>query len=340
MEEYSEELISEIKDQVDIVEFISDYVTLHQKGKDWFGKCPFHDERTASFSVTPSNNTYYCFGCGRGGDVISFCTDYLSMSYNKAIKHLAGIAGIDAEKTTVSSSVKYLKKMKRANRLSVEPAQHKIIGSHILTTFEHKDIVEWIREGIPQQIMTQYGIAYDRQLDSRYDRIVYPVYDLAGNLINIKGRTLCKTYKEEKPMIPKYMNYYPIGDLDYFQGLNFKKDIVREKGEVIIFESFKSVMKADSYGWFNTVSSETSKINPYQLRILIGLHINVTIAFDADIALKTLLNDNKIGILSKFTNVYIVYDKNGLLGDKSLKNAPVDCGKEIWEKLYAQRIKV
>ena len=339
MEEYSEELIQEIKNQIDIAEFISEYVPLNRKGRDWFGRCPFHNERTASFSVTPSKRTYYCFGCGCGGDIISFCTSYLGMPYNEAIKYLAGLAGLDAEKTTVSSSVKYFKKMKRANRLS-KPTPHKIIGSHILTTFEYKDIVEWINEGIPQQVMQQYGVAYDRQLDSRYDRIVYPVYDIDGNLINVKGRTLCKTYKEEKPMIPKYMNYYPIGDLDYFQGLNFKKEIIQRKGEAIIFESFKSVMKADSFGWYNSISSETSKINPYQLQILIRLHVDVTIAFDADVGLKWLKNDDKIGILSKFTNVYIVYDKNGLLGDKSLKNAPVDCGKEVWEKLYAQRIRL
>lgn len=72
MEEYSDELIEEIKDNIDIVDFIGEYVDLRRKGREYFGNCPFHEERTGSFSVTPSKGIYYCFGCKKGGDVISF----------------------------------------------------------------------------------------------------------------------------------------------------------------------------------------------------------------------------------------------------------------------------
>lgn len=340
MKEYDEELISEIKDRIDIVDFISEYTELKRRGRDWFGKCPFHDERTASFSVTPTKQTYYCFGCGVGGDVISFCTSYLDMTYEEAIQYLAGLAGLSAEKTEVCSSVRFFKKMQRKKKVTNASTGHKVIDSKILKTFEYGEIVEWEKEGIPQSIMQQYGVAYDRHEDHRYDRIVYPVYDLGGNLINIKGRTLCENYKEMIPQIPKYMNYYPVGDLDYFQGLNFKYNQIIEIGEIIVYEAFKSVMKAESFGYMNTVSAETSTLTIHQVKVLISMHVNVVLAFDSDISFEKIKSKDEIQLLSKFTNLYIVFDKDRILGDPSLKNSPVDCGKEKWEKLYRGKFKI
>ena len=340
MKEYDDELIEEIKDRIDIVDFISEYTELKRRGRDWFGKCPFHDERTASFCVTPSKQTYYCFGCGVGGDIITFCMSYLEMGYEETITYLSGLAGINANKTEVCSSVKFFKKMLRTKKAITASAEHKIIDPQILNKFNYGRIAEWEKEGIPQSIMQQYGVAYHRQYNPNYDRIVYPVYDLKGNLINIKGRTVCENYNELVPPIPKYMNYYPVGDLDYFQGLNFKYDKIIKTGEIIIFEGFKSVMKADSYGYINSVSAETSTLTLYQVRVLVGMHVNVVIAFDQDVPLEKIKTKNEIRILSRFTNVYVVCDKAGILGDPSLKKSPVDCGKKIWEQLYRSKIKI
>lgn len=339
MKEYDEELINEIIENVDIVEFIGEYVDLKKENKRYFGLCPFHSEKTPSFCVEPESHLYYCFGCGNGGTVITFCRKYLHMKYDEAIQYLSSLAGIDAQKKEVCSSVKLFKQMKRKKDIVCEkPKPHNIIKPYILTTFEYKEITEWENEGIPQEIMTQYGVAYDRHLNPRYDRIVYPVYDLSGNLINVKGRALCANYKEQR--IPKYQNYYAVGDLDYFQGMNYNYNDILEAKEIIIFESFKSVMKAKSFGYNNAVSSETCTLTLFQVRLLIQMHVDVVIAFDNDIPLSKVKNSHEISILSKFTNVYVVVDKNGLLGDKSLKNAPVDCGKEIWEQLYKERLKI
>ena len=339
MKEYDEELINEIKDKIDIVEFMSEYTTLKRRGRDWFGKCPFHDERTASFSVTPQKNTYYCFGCGEGGDVITFCQKFLSMTYEETIKYLSGLAGVNAEKTEVCSPVKFFRKIKRRKSAAVA-VEHKIIDPYILTTFEYKRIAEWEEEGIPQAIMEQYGVAYDRHADPKYDRIVYPVYDLKGNLINIKGRTLCENFKDMSPPIPKYMNYYPVGDLDYFQGLNYKYDKIIVAGEVIVYESFKSVLKADSFGYYNTISAETSTLTIFQVRLLISMHVDVVIAFDSDVPFEKIKSKDEIQILSLFTNVFIAFDKDKILGDPALKNAPVDCGKEKWDHIYGGKLKI
>ena len=334
MEEYSEELIEEIKESIDIVDFIGEYVELKKKGREYFGNCPFHDERTGSFSVTPHKGVYYCFGCKKGGDIIDFCQDYLNMTYEQTINYLGSEAGISTVKTKISPTVRYLRKSTRKRKNKQIPEPHKILDKSVLSDFERRKITKWIEEGIPQSIMDYYMVMYDKESN----RIVYPVFDNSGNLINVKGRTLFDNYKDYN--IPKYMNYYPVGDLDYFQAFCFKKKILDRSKEVIIFESLKSVMKLDSFGIYNSISSETSQINIFQVRELVQLHCDVVIAFDSDVSLEEIKKKDTIQLLCHFTNVYVVYDSNGLLGGKTEKNSPVDKGKEIWEELYKQRIKI
>ena len=193
------------------------------------------------------------------------------------------------------------------------------------------NIVPWNEEGIPQKIIDKYGV----RIDTSGNRIVYPVYDNDGNLINIKGRTLYQDYKSMKQT--KYMNYYKVVELDYFQGYHMKKHIIADKGEIIIFEGIKSCMKLDSFGIYNSVSSETSKLSPYQIKILVGLHLNVVIAYDNDVDYKKI--QKNVEMLKRFTNVYIIHDKDGLLGDKSEKNSPIDKGFEVWQYLYENKIR-
>ena len=136
------------------------------------------------------------------------------------------------------------------------------------------------------------------------------------------------------------MNYYPVGDLDYLQGFCFKKDIIQQYKEIIIFESLKSVMKLDSYGQPNSVSSETSELTIFQVKAIIGLHCDVVIAFDNDVSLEKILDKETIQLLMRFVNVYVVIDQKGLLGKVSDKNSPVDKGKDIWNRLYQTKIKL
>ena len=337
MKQWDEAFIEEVIESVDIVEFIGEYVDLERRGIHYFASCPFHDEDTASFCVTPSKHFYSCFGCGEHGNVITFCMKQLDMTYDDAVEYLAGIAGLAAEKQSISSSVSFFKKLKRKNKLIHEnPKPHLILDKETLKQFDYGFVKLWQDEGIPQNIMDKYGVGYDR----RSQRIVYPVYDNNGNLINIKGRTTVADYKHHDPPIPKYINYQPVGDMDYFQGMNFKKDLIKDVGECILFESFKSVMKADSYGYPNSVSVESHKINKYQVRLLLKLQCDIVIAFDKDVSINEIRNMDTVNKLKMFTNVYVIVDKNNLLGGADEKNSPVDKGKEIWEKLYEEKLRI
>lgn len=338
MEGYSEELIEQIKDNIDIVDFIGEYVDLRRRGREYFGNCPFHNERTGSFTVTPRKQLFYCFGCKKGGDVIDFVVEYLKISKDQAIEYLANVAGIKTEKVTISKTVSYLRKSKKKkDKRKKEAEKHRVLSKSLLQDFKKIEIEKWIEEGIPQWIMDKYEIMYD----SKSKRIVYPVYDNYGKFINIKGRTIFDNYKDFNPPIPKYINYYPVGDLDYFQGFSKKAKFLLKQKEIIIFESIKSVMKLDSFGQYNSVSSETSQLTEFQIRFLISCKFNsVVLGFDSEISLEDIKEKETVKLLKCFTNVYVVYDSNNLLGDKADKNSPVDKGVEIWKELYKNKIKI
>lgn len=321
------ELVKEIIDKTDIVEYIGRYVDLKPKNNEYFGLCPFHNEDTPSFSVTPANKKYFCFGCGCGGTVITFTAKINKISYDSALNQMAKELNINRTAKIKSPTVAILRQL--ASDKSVKEVQHTVLSNSVMDQYVKANINPWIEEGIPQKIIDKYGV----RIDAQSNRIVYPVYDNSGNLINVKGRTMYKDFKEMK--IPKYINYYKVGDLDYLQGYYLKRYLIDSAGEIIIFEGIKSVMKADSFGYYNSVSCETHKLNIYQIRFLIGLRCDVVIAFDKDVDYnKTLRN---LEMLKRFVNVYVIRDKDGLLEGK---DSPVDQGKEVWERLYQNKIRI
>ena len=128
--------------------------------------------------------------------------------------------------------------------------------------------------------------------------------------------------------------------MDYFQGLNITLPYIKEQNEIIIFESVKSVMKAFGWGYTNSASAEKHSITEEQLRLLVKLRVNIVFAFDSDVSYEDKNIKQTLDILKRITNVYIIYDKNKLLGGKSAKNAPVDLTRAIWEQLYFSKLKV
>lgn len=183
-------------------------------------------------------------------------------------------------------------------------------------------------EEIPLITLKKYNVKFDETAN----RIVYPIHDIDNNLINIKGRTLNPNFKELG--IRKYTYYYPVGTHDFLFGLNFKKDILGD--EVFIFESAKSVMKMDSFGLYNALSMETSKMTDLQERLLLKLNVkNVIIALDKGIGINTIKRD--FSRLSKFVNLYIIYDSKDVLKNK---NSPIDQGIEDFKILYNRRFRL
>lgn len=330
---YDDEMLQEINASVDLLEYVSQSIEMEKRGRDYFGHCPLHVDNTPSFSITPSKNSYYCFSCGRSGGIIGYLMDYEHLRFDDAVDKAAKLGNMDLSKMCRSQTMTFLKKTKNLMR-EKEQVVHEVLSANELSKYSHEDITEWIDEGILQEVMDLFEV----RINDRDNRIVYPVYDINGNLINIKGRTRYKNYKELR--IPKYINYYPIGTMDYFQGLNITLPFIKDQNEMIIFESVKSVMKAYGWGYKNCASAEKHTITDEQLKLLVRLRVNIVFAFDSDISYSDKDIKKTIDVLKRITNVYIIYDRKGLLGGKDAKNAPVDLSREIWEQLYFNKTKV
>lgn len=330
---YDDEMLQEINASVDLLEYVSQSIEMRKRGRDYFGHCPLHIDNTPSFSITPSKNSYYCFSCGRSGGIIGYLMDYEHLRFDDAVNKAAKLGNMDLSNMCKSQTMSFLKKTKNLKR-EKKRVVHEILNSNELNKYSREDITEWIDEGILQEVMDLFGV----RINDRDNRIVYPVYDINGNLINIKGRTRYKNYKELR--IPKYINYYPIGTMDYFQGLNITLPFIKEQNEIIIFESVKSVMKAYGWGYKNCASAEKHTITDEQLKLLVKLRVNIVFAFDSDVSYSDKDIKRTIEVLKRITNVYVIYDKKCLLGGKDAKNAPVDLSREIWEQLYFNKTKV
>lgn len=333
---YDDDTLKEINDNADLLSYVQQTLDLEQRGNDYFAHCPLHEDKTPSLSFTPSKNSYYCFSCGKSGGMIGYLMDFEGMEFEDAVAKAAALADVDLGKMCQSKTMTLLKRLRtfNASQNVKEKYVHEIIPNSELTKYQHGKIDEWLEEEIEQDVMD----LFDVRIDTIGNRIVYPVYDIDGNLINIKGRTRYNNYKALK--LPKYINYYKVGVMDYFQGLNITLPYVREENEIIIFESIKSVMKAYGWGYKNCASAEKHTLTPEQIDLLVKLKVNVVLAYDSDVNYKKDEVKQNLDILRRVTNVYVIDDPQKLLGGAKAKNAPADCGLDIWEELYFNKRKV
>ena len=331
---YDDDTLQQINDNADLLAYAQQTMELEQRGNDYFAHCPLHQDKTPSLSFTPAKNSYYCFSCGRSGKMIGFLMDFEGLDFDSAVEKAAILAKVDMSKMCHSPTISMLKRWRLALHPKKEEIQHTILPKEEYEKYSTSAAKEWIDEGIKPDVLKLFNI----RIDDYSNRIVYPVYDIDGNLINIKGRTRYKNYKSLK--LPKYINYFKVGTLDYFQGLEITLPYVKEKNEIIIFESIKSVMKAYGWGYKNCASAEKHTLTPEQISLLAKLKVDVVLAYDSDIDYKQGEVWEDIERLRRITNVYIITDPDGLLGGADAKNSPADCGLDIWEELYLSKRKV
>ena len=167
--------------------------------------------------------------------------------------------------------------------------------------------------------------------DSFSDRLVYPIRNISGRIVNIGGRTLDPEWKEKK--LRKYTYFSGWGEMDVIYGLFENMDAILSAHEVILFEGCKSVLLANTWGIHNTGALLTSHLNPQQLKILVRLGVRVVFALDKDVRVR---DDHNISKLKQYVNTFYLWDREDLLDEK---DAPVDKGQEVFKRLYEQRIR-
>lgn len=327
--------VSDIVDSVDILEYISQYCELEEKSDgEYWGLSPLQDEKTPSFSVNTEKQRFYDFSSGQGGNVLDFIKAYNGCNFVRGLQILKQYANIEDDgeepqqnaRLLATSVAKRFKCKRRAERES----KSSILSPDYMSRYEDAGdkLSVWEEEGITRESMEKYQVKYDRFSN----RLVYPIRDLRGNIINVGGRTLDPDYKEKG--LRKYTYFKPLGKLDTIYGLSENHDAIMESGEIILFEGAKSVMKADGWGFHNTGAVLTSHLNPYQFKILICLGVRLTFALDAEVDIR---KDANVMRLLPYADVYWIRNTDGLLEDK---DAPVDKGKEVFQKLYDVRRKL
>lgn len=323
--------LSDLIESIDIVEYLSQFVELTEKGGEYWSLSPFKDEKTPSFSVRREANSFYDFSSGIGGNVFTFTKHYFGCSGREAVEKLKEYAGVEGDflpapnklaSTTVCKRFLRHKKPEKAEKCKKLP-------SNYMEKYEKRDdkLEVWRKEGISDASLTKFQVYYD----SFSDRLVYPIRNPDGEIVNIGGRTLDPLYKEKK--LRKYTYFYSWGTINTIYGLAENMEDILRRREIVLFEGCKSVLICDTWGIHNTGAILTSHLSQNQMKILAGLGVRVVFALDKDVNITV---DRHIASLRQYCNVFYLKDNEGLLGEK---DSPVDKGMEVYKTLYEKKIR-
>ena len=304
-------VIDDVKDRLDIVDVVSDYVTLHKSGRNFKALCPFHNEKTPSFFVFPERGTWHCFGsCGIGGDVFSFIMKKEGIEFGEALKLLANRAGV-----TLVSKQKDQVKEKLTDRLyqineaaaeyyhgllldgktgqvARDYLKHRGISMETIEAFQlGVGLDRWDAlhqhlegEGYKRDEMVKAGLAAEREggglRDHFHNRLMIPIRNEAGRVAGFGARALDDSQ-------PKYINSPQTAVFDksgLLYGLDRAKVAIRERDQAIIVEGYLDVLTAHQHGVDNVVAPMGTSLTQKQMGIIKRLTRNVALALDADAA--------------------------------------------------------
>lgn len=367
-----QKLLEEIKTKIDIVELVSEYIDLKKTGQNYKSFCPFHSEKTPSFFVSPSKQIFHCFGCGKGGDIVSFVMEYEKVSFIEAISILAKKSGLEFEPikktgTTVPkdklyeiyeyASIYYFNQLKNSEKAN-QYLKNRGVNEEIVEIFklgyagsERNGLYKFLKEKNFDDNLIDASRLVTNLTDFFRDRAIIPIHDLTGRVIGFGGRLI-----DSNQDLPKYIN---LPDTPIFKkgenlfGLWHAKQHIREKGYVIIVEGYMDVILCHQYGFKNTVSPLGTALTQEQLektrRILTNLKKftnKILLIFDGDeagclAAQRALLSAFYSGFVAKIVLLPEREDPASYLqkyGEKAFKNfiskalSPVDFIIKIYPK--------
>ncbi|MGD9898216.1 MAG: DNA primase [Calditrichaceae bacterium] len=333
MGKISEDKIDEIRTSINIVHYISQFVNLKKTGVNHKGLCPFHQEKTPSFTVNPEKQIFHCFGCGKGGNIYTFIMDYEKLNFPDAIRKAADFAGIsmpadeyDKEETTVFQQLFLINRIASEyfiNKLN-SPANKNILNYFLNRKISPETIREFGLGYAPDSYNQTLNELKKNKLDLKqaselgliqkkdsgndyYDkfrhRIMFPFYNLSGKIIGFGGRKL----KEEQQ--PKYLNspespIYKKSELLY--GLHQAINSIRQNGFVILVEGYFDLLRLVDSGIKNVVASSGTALAPQQAKLIRRYCREVYIAYDGDDAgVKAAIRNANI-IETEDLNSYII----------------------------------
>ena len=304
---YPEEVVEEVRMKNDIVDVISGYVKLQKKGSNYFGLCPFHNEKSPSFSVSPSKQMYYCFGCGAGGNVITFVMEYENYSFMEALQMLADRAGVALPKQEYSKEAKEAADLRTAlleiNRMAANYYYFQLTNPqgevgyrylrdrqladdtirHFGLGFANKtsdDLYRYLRaKGYDDKILKETGLVTIEERgahDKFWNRVMFPIMDVNNRVIGFGGRVMGAGE-------PKYLNSPETKLFDKSRnlyGLNYAR-LSREK-YILICEGYMDVIAMHQAGFTNAVASLGTAFTTQHAALLKRYTDKVVLTYDSD----------------------------------------------------------
>ncbi len=311
----SQESIQQILSRIDIVEIVGSFIKLKKRGANYLGLCPFHNEKTPSFTVSPAKEIYKCFGCGRSGNSISFLMEAEKYSYVESLRWLAAKYNVEIEESETSPEYKQQQQVADSLYIINNFAQ-KFFTEALLHTDEGQDIaLSYLKErGFREEIIhkfqlgynpeardgftkaalsAQYGLEYlqktglvnvrdDNAYDNYRGRIIFPIHNQSGKVLGFGARIIKKNDKA-----PKYINtpeneIYVKSKLLY--GSYFARQAIDKADECLLVEGYTDVVSLHQAGIENVVASGGTSLTPDQLRLIKKYTNNLTIIYDGDSA--------------------------------------------------------
>jgi len=305
--------IQQIQSRIDIIEIIGGFVKLKKRGANYLGLCPFHNEKTPSFTVSPSKEIYKCFGCGKSGNTISFLMEHEKYSYVEALRWLANKYNVEVEETETSAEQRQVQQAADslyilnnfAQKFFTEQLFNSEEGADIALSYLQergfkKDIIEKFQLGYsPNQweafssaaktaqfsaeLLVKSGLVISREeklLDNYRGRIIFPVHNQTGKIIGFGARIIGKNDKA-----PKYINtpeneIYVKSKIVY--GSYFARQAIDKNDECLLVEGYTDVISLHQAGIENVVASGGTSLTTDQLRLIKKYTNNLTIIYDGD----------------------------------------------------------
>lgn len=305
---YSEDLVEEVRMKNDIVDVISGYVKLQKKGSSYFGLCPFHNEKSPSFSVSPSKQMYYCFGCGAGGNVFTFIMEYENYSFPEALKMLADRVGVPLPEEEVNEEMKKQQNLRSSildvNKMAAKYFYYQLRSENGVQAMKYlkdralgddtihrfglgysnkysNDLYKYLKsKGISDELLAQSGLMNVDEKRGMYDkfwnRVIFPIMDVNGRVIGFGGRVM----GEGKP---KYLNSPETKVFDKSRNL-YGLHIARSarKKNILVCEGYMDVISMHQAGFTNAVASLGTALTSQHASLLRRYTEEVILTYDSD----------------------------------------------------------
>jgi len=334
------ETIDRIYAALNIVDIVGDYVTLRRKGVNYEACCPFHQEKTPSFKVSPARGIYKCFGCGKTGNAVNFVMESERATYPEALRMLAKRYGIEVREEAMTDE-DIARNNNRESMFALNGWAMEYFRRYMMTEDEGRSValsyfssvrgfsdatinrfglgfcpssgdrfsMEALAAGYQRDYLLSTGLSIERESDGRlrdrfYDRVIFPIHNISGRIVGFGGRTLRSDKK-----VAKYQNS-PESDIynkrRELYGLYFAKKAIQQEDVAILVEGYADVISMHQAGVENVVASSGTSLTEEQVRLLGRFTQNVTLMFDGDSAgVKAALRGVDI-ILKEGMNVRIV----------------------------------